>query len=156
MKILFLHGWHSTPGGKKPTYLEKQGHEVCNPSLCPDSFERALRSAQSAYDEFRPEVVVGSSRGGAVAMNIDSGETPLVLMCPAWKHWGEVTRINASTIVIHSSKDEVVAYQDSLELVKESGVDAGCLWTVGNDHRLADSEALEALEKACFSLISSK
>jgi hypothetical protein len=28
--------------------------------------------------------VVGSSRGGAVAMNIDAGATPLVLLCPAW------------------------------------------------------------------------
>jgi hypothetical protein len=28
MKILFLHGWTSTPGGKKPTFLKAHGHEV--------------------------------------------------------------------------------------------------------------------------------
>ena len=34
MKILFLHGWQSVPGGVKPTYLKDHGHEVINPS-CP-------------------------------------------------------------------------------------------------------------------------
>ena len=28
MRILFLHGWQSTPGGLKPTYLKDHGHEV--------------------------------------------------------------------------------------------------------------------------------
>ena len=32
MKILFLHGWHSVPGGVKPTYLKDHGHEVINPA----------------------------------------------------------------------------------------------------------------------------
>ncbi len=154
MKILFLHGWHSTPGGRKPTYLANQGHQVCNPSLCPDDFQKALQAAQQAYDEFGPQVIVGSSRGGAVAMNIRSAQTPLVLMCPAWKHWGDVKRLMKPAILIHSSQDEVVDYEDSVELVKKSGLDARCLWTVGKDHRLADEEALEALQKACFALVS--
>ena len=28
MTILFLHGWHSVPGGVKPTYLMEHGHAV--------------------------------------------------------------------------------------------------------------------------------
>jgi hypothetical protein len=28
MKILFLHGWNSVPGGVKPTYLATHGHTV--------------------------------------------------------------------------------------------------------------------------------
>ena len=31
MKILFLHGWQSTPNGIKPTNLKDHGHEVLNP-----------------------------------------------------------------------------------------------------------------------------
>ncbi|RMD62660.1 alpha/beta hydrolase, partial [Candidatus Parcubacteria bacterium] len=31
MKILFLHGWQSAPGGVKPTYLALHGHTVLNP-----------------------------------------------------------------------------------------------------------------------------
>ncbi len=72
MKILFLHGWHSTPGGRKPTYLKDHGHTVLNPALPEDDFQQAVAIAQAEYDQGHPDVVVGSSRGGAVAMNIDS------------------------------------------------------------------------------------
>ena len=76
MKILFLHGWHSVVGGVKPTYLKDAGHQVINPALDNDDFELAVRAGQAEYDEHHPDVIVGSSRGGAVAMNINSGEHP--------------------------------------------------------------------------------
>ena len=88
MKILFLHGWNSFPGGVKPSYLAQHRHEVINPALDDDDFDLAARTAQAEFDRHRPDVVVGSSRGGAVAMNIDSDSTPLVLLCPAWRRWG--------------------------------------------------------------------
>ncbi len=86
MKMLFLHGWHSVPGGVKPTYLKDHGHEVINPALDDDDFDSALATAQAAFDQHRPQVVVGSSRGGALAMNINNGDAKLVLLCPAWKN----------------------------------------------------------------------
>ena len=90
MKILYLHGWQSTPGGVKPTYLKDHGHEVLNPALPDDmDFDAAVAIAQAEFDREKPDVLVGSSRGGAVAMNIKSGRTPLVLLCPAWKRWGK-------------------------------------------------------------------
>ena len=73
MKILFLHGWQLTPGGIKPTCLKDHGHDVLNPPLPDDDFDEAVRIAQAEFDQHRPAVVVGSSRGGAVAMNINSG-----------------------------------------------------------------------------------
>jgi hypoxanthine phosphoribosyltransferase len=45
-------------------------------------------TAQAEFDQHQPDVIVGSSRGGAVALNINSKDTPLVLLCPAWKNWG--------------------------------------------------------------------
>ena len=75
MKILFLHGWNSIPGGVKPSYLSQHGHEVVNPALDDDDFAQTLRTAQAEYDRHSPDVIVGSSRGGAVAMNFDSGST---------------------------------------------------------------------------------
>ena len=65
MKILFLHGWQSAPGGLKPTYLKDHGHEVLDPALPDDDFDAATRIAQQEYDQGEPDVVVGSSRGGA-------------------------------------------------------------------------------------------
>jgi hypothetical protein len=146
MKLLFLHGWHSIPGGVKPTYLKDHGHEVINPKLDDDNFEAAVATAQSEFERHQPEVVFGSSRGGAVAMNINSGDARLVLICPAWKNWGMVKTIRASTVILHSRADDVIPFADSEELVRNSGA---TLLEVGNDLRLADPESLEAMLREC-------
>ncbi len=83
-----MHGWSSVPGGKKPTFLADHGHEILNPALPDDDFDEAVRIAQAEYDKGKPGVIVGSSGGGAAAMNIDSKDTPLILLCPAWKKCG--------------------------------------------------------------------
>jgi len=142
MKILFLHGWHSVPGGVKPTYLKEHGHEVINPALDDDDFSAAVRAAQVAFDKHQPQVVVGSSRGGAVAMNINSGDAKLVLLCPAWKNWGTAKTVRPSTVILHSRADDVIPFVDSEELAKNSGA---TLLEIGNDHRLADPEPLDVM-----------
>ena len=146
MKILFLHGWNSAVGGVKPTYLKNHGHEVINPALTHEDFGGAVRIAQAEFDQHRPQVVVGSSRGGAVAMNIESGEAKLVLLCPAWRKYGTVTTVKPDTVILHSRADDVVPFADSEELAKNSGV---TLIEVGTDHRLADPEPLAAMLKEC-------
>lgn len=145
MKILFLHGWKSVPGGVKPTSLAQAGHEVFNPALPDDDFDAALAIAQAEFDARQPDVVVGSSRGGALAMNLRCGQTPLVLLCPAWKRWGTATSIKPGTIVLHSPADDVIPLSESRELVERSGLSRASLREVGHDHRLADAESLRAL-----------
>lgn len=146
MIILFLHGWHSAPGGVKPTFLAQHGHEVINPALPDEDFAEAVRIAQAEFDRHQPDVVVGSSRGGAVGMNINSGDTPLVLLCPAWRKYGTARTVRPGTVILHSRADDVVPFADSEEFVKNSGA---TLIEVGNDHRLADQEPLAAMLKAC-------
>jgi alpha-beta hydrolase superfamily lysophospholipase len=148
MKILFLHGWQSTPGGLKPTYLKDHGHTVLNPALPEDDFNAAVAIAQAEYDQGKPDVVVGSSRGGAVAMNIDTGDTPLVLLCPAWKTWGTATTVKPNTTILHSRADETVPFADSEELVTNSGLPSSVLIEVGTEHRLADEESLAMMLRA--------
>jgi hypothetical protein len=149
MKILFLHGWHSVPGGVKPSYLIEHGHEVINPALSDDDFAEAVRTAQAEYDRHRPDVIVGSSRGGAVAMNLDSGSTPLVLLCPAWKRWGSARIVKPGTLILHSEADDVIPFAERRDLVWVSGLPESALVVVGNDHRLADPEPLRARLGAC-------
>jgi hypothetical protein len=149
MKILFLHGWQSVPGGVKPTFLAQHGHEVINPKLPDDDFAEAVRIAQEACDKHQPAVVVGSSRGGAVAMSINRGDAQLVLLCPAWKKYGAAKTVSAGTVILHSRADDVIPFADSEELVQNSGLPRYVLIEVGNDHRLADPEPLAAMLKAC-------
>ncbi len=148
MKILFLHGWHSVPGGVKPSFLAQHGHEVINPALNDDDFAAAVATAQAEYDRHRPDVIVGSSRGGAVAMNLNSSATPLVLLCPAWKRWGTTRTVKLGTLVLNSEADDVIPIADSRELVRVSGLPSSALVVEGNDHRLADAESLAAMLQA--------
>ena len=146
MTILFLHGWRSVPGGVKPTYLATHGHSVINPALPHEDFAEAVRIAQDEFDKHRPQVVVGSSRGGAVAMHLNSGEAKLVLLCPAWKKFGTARTVKPNTVILQSRADDVVPFADSEELVMNSGA---TLIEVGTDHRLADPEPLAAMLRAC-------
>ncbi|TWU04519.1 alpha/beta hydrolase [Stieleria varia] len=152
MKILFLHGWHSVVGGVKPTYLKDAGHIVINPSLDDDDFEAAVRTAQAEYNRHSPDVIVGSSRGGAVAVNMQSADTPMVLLCPAWQNWGTANTVKPNTIILHSRKDDVIPFANSEELVANSNLVPESLIAVGNDHRLADPAPLQAMLKACEDL----
>src|SRR5262245_21246212 len=149
MKILFLHGWHSVPGGVKPSYLTRHGHEVIDPLLHDDDFDVAVHAAQAEYDRHQPDVIVGSSRGGAVAMNIDSGSTPLVLLCPAWRRWGQAKTVKPETIILHAEADDVIPIADSRQLVRDSGLSESTLVVVGTDHRLADHDPLRMMLNAC-------
>lgn len=146
MKILFLHGWRSVPGGVKPTHLAAHGHEVLNPKLPDDDFAAAVRTAQVEFDAHRPAVVVGSSRGGAVSMTIASGGARLVLLCPAWKKYAPANAVRPGTVILHSRADDVVSFADSEELARYCGV---ILIEVGTDHRLADLEPLATMLRAC-------
>ena len=149
MKILFLHGWHSVPGGVKPSYLVAQGCEVINPKLDDDDFDAAVRTAQAEFDRLRPDCIVGSSRGGAVAINIRSDGIPLVLLCPAWKKWGQVKSIQSRVAILHSRADDVIPFEDSEELIARCRLPTDTLIEVGSDHRLADEDSLAALWWAC-------
>ena len=148
MKILFLHAWHGYPGGVKVTFLAQHGHEVINPQLPDDDFDEAVRIAQEEFDKHQPDVVVGASRGGGVAMNMNSGSAKLVLLFPAWRKWKART-VKPGTVILHSRADDVVPFASSEELVRNSGLPASALIEVGNDHRLADPASLMKMLDAC-------
>ena len=147
-KILFLHGLNSRPGGKKPTFLKGKGFKVFNPSLPKSSFEESMAIAQQIIDDEKPDAIVGSSRGGAVAMclNTSATECGIVLVAPAWTRFDrsqcEDVNLSSSSMIIHSRHDNIVSISDSENLASTSGAKLIC---VGNDHRMSDNDALEAI-----------
>ena len=150
MKILFLHGLESKPGGSKVKYLESLGHEVVNPWLPANSFVESLSIAQAAFNNNDIDVIVGSSRGGALAMAMDKGNTRTILIAPAWSHQEELKipreveySINGScTIVLHSVLDDIVTISDSERLLNKYGCR---LHICGASHRMSDDDALRVL-----------
>lgn len=78
-------------------------------------------------------------------MNIRSGPARLVLLCPAWKRWGNARTVKPGTVILHAEADDVVPLADSRELVARSGLPPSALILIGTDHRLADPEPLAAM-----------
>jgi len=148
MRVLFLHGFGSDPNGIRPAFLRQSGHEVTHPALPDHDFEESVRIAQEAFDQCHPEVVVGSSRGGGVAMMIDSADVPLVLIAPSWSKWGGAARVKPSTVILHSEHDDVVPIDGSRELVRQSELPEDQLVVVGQNHRMVDDAAFMALAQA--------
>jgi hypothetical protein len=146
MKILFCHGSESSPNGRKATALKDAGHDVMAPQLPKDDFERAVRIVTESLAEWRPDAIVGSSRGGAVAMRVASpSSAPLVLLAPAWRRLGVAPTVRRDTRILHGIKDEVVPLADSIELEQRNNLPAENLIPVNDDHRLASGLALATL-----------
>jgi hypothetical protein len=147
-KILFLSGYGTKPGEINPNILRTHGYTVVEPDLPDSDFARSVTIAQRVFNRHQPEVVVGWSRGGAVAMSIDSGHASLILIAPAWKNWGTMTTVKAEVTILHSPYDELVSIEDSRELLENSGLPPDQLRVVGEDHRMIDEEAFATLLEA--------
>ena len=151
MKILFLHGWQSTPGGVKPTYLKDHGHDVLNPALPDDDFDAAVRIAQAEFDRAQPDVVVGVQpwrcRGHEHRQRDHAAGPALPGVEDVGNgHDGEAQHGHPA---LPSRRDGAVC-RHSEELVRNSGsASESALIEVGTEHRLADEESLEAMLKAC-------
>ena len=145
-RILFLHGLHGSPEGTKVKLLRKAGHEVVAPSLPKDSIAAALEIALDAVRDCMPDVIVGSSRGGALALSIpDDIKVPMVLLAPAWVLYAPFPSLKPETIVIHSPDDEIIPFSESQQLFEQHGLPSVNLLSVGTDHSLNDSSAATVL-----------
>ncbi len=143
--VLFLHGREGSPNGTKATTLKGAGFDVVAPALPDDDFAAAVRIAQVAFDEQRPTVVVGSSRGGAVALSLAPHDVAVVLVCPAWKMFAPGTKATSRTRILHSAQDELIPLAESHELAALSGLSLEAVTVVGAAHRMSDPAALKAL-----------
>lgn len=114
-------------------------------------YARWVAEAQTAYDSFQPDLVVGASRGGSVAMTIHiADDVPMLLLAPAYKWFGWIggrTRTShPDTIVMHSKYDESIPFTDSVELCRKCPQVK--LIEAGIDHSFNTPDAILAWMKA--------
>ena len=118
------------------------GFEVHAPALDKNSWENSVLTAREYIEMVRPDAIIGSSRGGAVAIAAGAN-LPLVLIAPAWGKYCPWGTISSNTIIFHSKKDDIVPYSDSELLSKTFGVK---LVEIGDDHRMNAPEVFEKLK----------
>jgi len=85
-------------------------------------------------------------------MNIDIGETPLVLIAPDG-NVGEKPKPSAKARSFCIHEQTMWSRLCLRRLVNNSGLPQEALIDVGNDHWLSDPESLEAMLKVCERLV---
>ena len=159
-RVLFLHGLEGTALGTKVMWLRAAGFDVIAPVLPTDTvkqhveartgplieaaFAEALEAATQAIRESTPDLIVGSSFGGGLTVEVmhrGLWAGPVVLLAPAARKLFGREHLPVGhhrAVVIHGRRDDVVPVEDSLVMA------AGCsrevqLWLVDDDHRLTSS-----------------
>lgn len=152
-RILYLHGRESSPNAGKANRLRDAGHTVFGPQLDDSNdLSASVGTAEAALQDARAsggvDLIVASSRGGAVAVAMNAAHVPRLLLCPAWKLFRGEGKVAGPVRILHAEADAIVPLADSVALLAQNGLDAGLLTVVGDDHRLHDEAATTAMLRA--------
>lgn len=134
-KVVYVSGINSN--GTKGQRLSHDGYNCTVPkmpsqnmtAICAKFLPSCITGVQSYVDELRticlnctkkvPDLVVGSSQGGAIAMSLVQNEwagARLVLIAPAWKTFGINPIVPKNTVILHGKNDWLVSLSDSERL----------------------------------------
>jgi len=151
-QLLFLDGIGCNPSGFKPRFLGEIGYRVIVPMLPDLDFPTSVAIAARACVESAPDVIVGYSRGGSVAMMLRDRRIPRVLIAPAL-HWVTDERgFDGRLVILHSATDDSLPLEDVRGHLARCGLSAAELRIVGEDHTMIDQAALSALTAALSEL----
>lgn len=136
--VLYLHGFASSPAGRKITLLrallEPRGYALEAPDLNRPSFERLdfdemVAAAQAAAAAVAPVAIVGSSLGALVALALSSRgvAAPLLLIAPALgfgERWTKALPPEvAPQFFHHGFGEERPIHRDFFESMEKQDVD---------------------------------
>lgn len=143
--ILFCHGKEGTPEGTKAKMIRKtfKGCKIpdnLKNSFCHEDFKDDLKFIEQIIEEV--EILVGSSRGGALVLDVNTTK-PKIVIAPAWKKFGVIPKLTKHDTIIHSKEDDLVPIEDSEYLMNKFG----CRLVIcGKDHRMSDEKTLEIIK----------
>lgn len=145
LRVLFVHGSESGPQGTKARMLAEH-FEALTPQMDTERFEGCVQQIAAALESFRPDVVVGSSFGGAVAVALlQRGQWagPTLLLAPAVAELGVPLRLpdDLPVWIVHGTGDDVVPVVSSLTLARSGTPALVRFLEVNDDHRLSRTVA---------------
>jgi predicted esterase len=153
LRVQFIHGLEGSPQGEKARFLAER-FEATAPAMNTADFEASLEVQHRALEDFSPDVLVGSSFGGAVALELlrrSYFRGPTVLLAPAARAFGIPLVIpeGVPVVIVHGLRDELIDPNDSVVLGRTGS--PGLVETVEVDdgHRLTSIVASGALGLFC-------
>jgi esterase/lipase len=150
-KVLYIHGVGGSKNSPKATAIRFKGYDFVAPTfpkLAGDTlfslaipflnrshWNRSIAITKDAIEKEKPDVVVGSSMGGALAMEAlqEMPHIPQVLISPAWKFFGVKPKLSDIATIIHGDRDVLVNVKDSEKLAKKNP--NANLIVIPDDHR---------------------
>ncbi|MCC6900197.1 MAG: hypothetical protein IT377_14555 [Polyangiaceae bacterium] len=138
LRVQLIHGLEGSPTGAKAQYLARH-FELFAPAMDTRDFEGAIRTQAEALATHRPDVLVGSSFGGAGALALVQRALwrgPTLLLAPAHAHFGVAPEVPAGVAItiVHGTRDDVCPIEHSRALAQSPRVR---LVEVDDDHRLS-------------------
>lgn len=144
-RVLFIHGLESSPKGKKARVLAEHFATEA-PRMDTRDFEGCVQAQAAAIRRFEPDVVVGSSFGGAIAVallqrGLWRGPTLLLAQAAALQGLRPELPTGARVWLVHGAHDDVVPPAASRQLARTGSPSLVRLVEVDDDHRLTAAVA---------------
>jgi len=144
-RVLFIHGLESSPKGTKARVLAEHFASE-TPRMDTRDFEGCVQAQAAAIRRFEPDVVVGSSFGGAVAVallqrGLWRGPTLLLAQAAALQGLRPELPTGVRVWLVHGTRDDIVPPAASRLLSRTGSTSLVRLFEVDDDHRLTATVA---------------
>lgn len=140
-RVQFIHGLESSPQGNKAK-LFAETFDAVTPAMDTSDFAGCVEIQAGVLESFRPDVLVGSSFGGAVAVALlQSGRWlgPTLLLAQAALRAGLPAELPEGVRIwlIHGLGDDIIDIDDSRVLASSGKQPMVRLLEVEDDHPLS-------------------
>jgi predicted esterase len=144
-RVQFVHGLESSPQGTKARLFAAH-FDARTPAMDTADFEACVRVQAEELARFRPDVLVGSSFGGAVVVALlqrGLWRGPTLLLAQAAAHYGLELRLpeNVRVWLVHGLRDDLVPIEESRALARTGTPGLVSLLEPDDDHPLSATVA---------------
>lgn len=145
IRVQFIHGLEGSPAGAK-AQLFAAHFTALTPAMDTHDFPACVELQARTLVSFRPDVLVGSSFGGAIAVALlqrGDWHGPTLLLAQAARHYGLPARLPEGVHVwlVHGQRDDLVDIEDSRALARTGTPGLVRLIEVDDDHSLSATVA---------------
>jgi predicted esterase len=156
LRVQFAHGLESSPQGTKARLLAG-AFTARTPAMDTRHFGACVELHARVLEEFQPHVLVGSSFGGAVVVELlmrGLFRGPTLLLAQAAVRYRADARLpeGVPVTLVHAPLDEVVPFAGSEQLARTGTPGLVTLISCEDDHALTHFCARGALESAVEAL----